>query len=437
MMPDGGAGANDPKGGGGPARARGPGQGADAGAGPLAGVRVLDLTSLLPGPFACQVLADLGADVVKVESRLGDVMRQVPPLVRGRSAFYLSLNRNKRSLGLNLRKPRARQLFMDLAARSDVVVEGFRPGRADRMGVGPKAVQAGNPRLVYCSLSGYGQSGPDRNRPGHDITYLARSGLLGLWRGSDGRPVMPPVQVADMAAGLTAALAVCAALFDRSRTGGGRYIDVAILDSIAAWLGFHLEARRAGAAESAGEAMPLSGRYPFYNLYETADGAFVALGALEPVLWRDFCQAVGRHDLVGRQFARGEERQRLFAEMGDLFRSRPAAAWRRLFKEKGLAAEVVADIDAAMGDPQLVARGIVKTMDHPVAGTVAVADTPIRMSGSSPNPLRSPPDLGADTRAVLTEVLDLSAAEIDNLVAKRVVFEATEPGRRVAPRELP
>jgi crotonobetainyl-CoA:carnitine CoA-transferase CaiB-like acyl-CoA transferase len=383
------------------------------------------------------LLADLGADVIKVESRLGDLLRQVPPKVQRRSAYFLSINRNKRSLGINLKKPAGRELFLDLARHSDVVLEGFRPGRVRRLGIDPETVLAANPAIVYCQLSGYGQDGPDAKRAGHDLTYLARSGVLALNAGPDGTPVLPPVQMADLSAGTTASLAICAALFDRTRTGRGRVLDISIFESIAPWMSFHLEAHRAGASVERG-GMPLSGRYPFYNVYRTADGGHVALAALEPLFWRDFCRAVGRADLAGRQFVEGAERQELFAQLRDLFASRSTEEWRELFHSEDLSAEVLSDLDGVLADPQLRARGSLLVLHHPEEGDLVQVGSPIRDRAEGDEAIGLPPDLAADTRPILSEVLDLGDAEIDNLFASRVVFgpdEATP--KRIAPESLP
>jgi crotonobetainyl-CoA:carnitine CoA-transferase CaiB-like acyl-CoA transferase len=403
----------------------------------LAGVRVLDVSGLIPGPYASLLLADLGADVIKVESRLGDLLRQVPPLVAQRSAYFLSLNRNKRSLGLDLKKAAGRDLFLDLARQCDVVIEGFRPGRAERLGIGFEALRRVNPRLVYCSISGFGQTGPDAGRAGHDLTYLARSGILGLTGTADGVPVIPPVQLADLTAGTTAALAICGALFARERSGEGSYLDISMLESVAAWMSIHLEAHRAGATAERG-AMPLTGRYPFYSVYRTADGGHVALGALEPLFWRDFCRAVGRPDLAGLQLAQGAERERVFKELAAIFAGRSRQEWVELIRANDLAAEPVADLEEVLADPQLYARGAILVLVHPEEGELVQVGCPIQGEPASPPELRLPPDLGADTRQVLAEILDLEEETIDNLIAARVVFgpEEADP-RLIAPQELP
>jgi len=408
----------------------------------LRGVRVLDLTSLLPGPYASLLLADMGADVIKVESRLGDLMRQVPPMLESRSAYYLSVNRNKRSIGVNMKSAGGREVLLDLARSSDVVLEGFRPGRARRMKIDAASMLAENPRLIYCSLSGFGQSGPDANRAGHDLTYLARSGILGLNGTADSGPVIPPVQIADLAAGTTAALGICAALFDRERSGEGRVLDISMLESIVPWMGTNMAAHQAG-EESARGALPLSGRYPFYNVYRTADAGYIALSALEPIFWRDLCRAIGRPDLAEKQFAGGDANQELGQELQRLFESRTAAEWGALFREHDLSAEVVADIDGVYADPHLRARGTLLTLRHPEEGVIIQVGSPVREGGETAEdrarrPVRLPPDLAADTRSVLRQVLDLDDAAIDNLFESGAVFGPDEAApKRIAPETLP
>lgn len=404
---------------------------------PLSGVRVLDLSGMLPGPFASLLLADLGAEVIKIESRLGDVARQVPPKVAGQGAWFQAYNRNKASLGLDLRKPAARSLFLELVRRSDVVLEGFKPGRAERLGVGATACRAANPRLVYCSLSGYGQGGPDARRIGHDINYLARGGALGLFRDREDRPAIPPLQIADLAGGMTAALGIVAALLGRASTGDGRVLDVSLLDSLLPWLAGYLVADHAGVNLAQHGATPLSGRYPFYSVFETADGGWVAVGALEPVFWADLCRALDRPELVGLQFAPEAERATVFQALERDFAARTTAEWSAFFQEHDLAADCVEELAAVHADPQLAERHMLVLAGGGDAPVLLVA-SPLRAAGlAGPDPAPAP-ELAADTRRVLRSVLDLDEAAIDNLVAAGAVFEAAAAApRQIAPDEIP
>jgi crotonobetainyl-CoA:carnitine CoA-transferase CaiB-like acyl-CoA transferase len=240
--------------------------------------------------------------------------------------------------------------------------------------------------------------------------------------------------VADLAGGTTAAYAISAALFARERSGTGAVLDLAILDIVTAWMGFHLEAERAGVGSEIA-ALPLSGRYPFYNVYETADGGWVALGALEPLFWHEFCRAVGRPDLADLQFVDGVERDRVFDDVRAIFRSDSTAGWRAFIASHGLAAEVVAGPEAVQSDPQLAARRMLIHVRHPTAGDLTQVASPIPTPGSTAD-VRPPPDLGQHTREVLGEVLDLTEVEVDNLLERRIVFETSAPGRRIAPETI-
>ncbi|HYQ81796.1 MAG TPA: CoA transferase, partial [Anaeromyxobacteraceae bacterium] len=293
---------------------------------PLDGVRVLDLSRLLPGPYATLVLADLGADVVKVEEAPGgDYLRWMPPLAGEQSGFFHALNRNKRSLRLDLKKPAGAAAFRRLVRRFDVVVESFRPGVMDRLGLGYEALRAAQPGLVLCSISGYGQDGPYRNRAGHDLDYCATAGVLAL-NGPPERPLPPGVQVADVAGGSWPAVAgVLAALVRRAATGEGGHVDVSMTDGALAMLVLQLggAAARGTPLQRAGEM--LNGGAACYGVYRTRDGRFVALGALEPKFFRRFCEAAGRPDLAERQFDDGGRGP--LAELTALFAARTRDEW--------------------------------------------------------------------------------------------------------------
>ena len=338
---------------------------------PLAGIRVLDLSRLIPGPWCSQMLGDLGADVIKVETPLaGDYARIAPPEL-GFGGVFESINRGKRSVAVNYRLPRGREVVLRLARTADVFLEASMPGQLPRRGLGPADVRAVNPRLVYCSLSGYGQAGPYRDRPGHDLDYLAISGLLALLGPVGARPVPPGLQIADLAGGTLAALEIVAALLRRERTGDGATLDVAILDAVVAWLGPLGE----GVATAGSAAGPLSGAYPCYGVYAAADGAYLAVGALEPPFWVAFCRGVGREDLVPSQYDRTA-----VPDVAAIIATRPRAAWLELLGDDACVAPVNAPREAE-ADPQVVARGLVVgegTAAHVVSplGRVAAGATP-------------------------------------------------------------
>ncbi len=267
-------------------------------AGPLSHIRVLDLSRLLPGPYCSLLLAQLGADVIKVETPLaGDYARMAPPEA-GFGGVFEALNRGKRSLALDYRRPHGRDVILELAQTADVFLESSRPGRLDRCGLGPAAVREANPAIVYCSISGYGQVGPHRDRPGHDIDYLAVSGVLSLLGPPGAQPQPPALQLADVATGTLAAARILAALVGRAGSGYGAYLDISMLDAAVSWLGTLGE----GIARAGRAAGPMSGAYPCYSTYRAADDRWLAVGALEPQFWEAFCRGLDREDLSARQF---------------------------------------------------------------------------------------------------------------------------------------
>ncbi|OGD12771.1 MAG: hypothetical protein A2W20_07455 [Candidatus Aminicenantes bacterium RBG_16_66_30] len=381
---------------------------------PLEGVRILDLSRLLPGPFCTLLLGDLGAEVIKVEDlEGGDYLRAWPPLVDGQSAYFLALNAGKKSVALNLKAPAGRELFLKLAATAGAIVESFRPGTVDRLGVGYEAVKSVNPRIVYCSISGFGQDGPDRDRAGHDLTYLARSGILGLCGRPGSLPAIPPVQIADLSSAMFAALGILAHLRDSERTGQGRYIDIGMLDSAVAWTVMPVAEYAAGERGGRGR-LPLTGKHPCYNVYRTRDGRDIALSALEPKFWREFCRAVGRDDLLPLQFS---ERPEDFARLEALFAGRTAEEWTALLKETDFCCEVVSTLGEALDDAQVRHRGLViaPSPGAPAAPRVGhpLRDRKEREGGVCPGH-------GEHTAEVLSG-LGLKSPEMDELEAAGVI----------------
>lgn len=376
----------------------------------LTGLVVLDLTRYLPGPYATQVLGDLGARVVKVEAPpQGDPTRHLPPHgPDGVAAFFRALNQGKESLGLDLKHPRGAALLLDLAAKADVLVEGFRPGVLERLGVTPAACAARNPGLVWCSISGYGQDGPARDRAGHDLNYEAYSGALWLNAHPGGVPAVPGgLQAGDMLAAFAALTGILAALVERARTGRGRTVDACMLDALVSAQGPHLLCHLAGGTSGPGK-MPLSGAFPCYRTYGCQDGKAIAMGALEPKFWEGFCDIVGQPGWVARQFDAG-----LHAEVEALFAARPRDEWRLILEEAGVCVSPILDYDEVVTDPQVVARGLV-TKER-VAPPVRFAGVPL------PGPRPTAARVGEHTRQVLRDLLGLSDAEVDALEADGVV----------------
>ncbi len=385
----------------------------------LEGIRVLDLSRLFPGPFATQVLADFGADVIKVEQPgSGDYMRGFAPVVRGQSLFFLNLNRNKRSVALNLKHPRGRGIFLELVDRADVVVESFRPGVMERLGLGPDVLLARNPRLVYCSVTGYGRHGPHAHEAGHDINYLARAGALSLLRGPDGRPVVPGFQIADVGGGaLNACLGILLALLARQRTGRGQVVDAAMVDGVATWLTYAWAHRTAGSRTN---GLHLSGAFACYTVYETADGRFLAVGALEPKFWERLCRRLGRPEWIPLQFATGADQDRLMDEMRALFRTRTRDEWVGDLSSADCCVAPVLELDELEQDPHWQARGLVQPVDLPGWGTLDALGFPVGLS-STPASIRIPPPrLGEHTLQVLGE-LGLSQSEVKELQSEGAI----------------
>ncbi len=368
---------------------------------PLESIRVLDLSRLLPGPYATMLLADLGAEVIKIETPvLGDYMRLIPPFVENPesgeavSAPYLMVNRNKKSVALNFRNARGRELLNRLAREADVLLETFRPGAADRWGIGYAAMREVNPRLVYCSLSGYGQTGPYRDRAGHDLNYIALGGLLDVNGRPDGPPVPPAVQIADLSGGMLAAISILAAVIGRDRTGAGQYLDVSLFDAALSWTGTIIGGAFAAGIKLERGKMQLNGGMACYNVYETQDGQHITLGAIEPHFWIAFCRAIGRGDLESRQYE-----YEAIPEVAGIFKTRSLAEWLKFFEQVDACIEPVTGFDRVSENPQVKHRGLIEQLSVPGFG-------PLPQVGSvfvfAQNRVTPPPRLGEHTREVLS-----------------------------------
>jgi alpha-methylacyl-CoA racemase len=372
---------------------------------PLAGVRVLDLSRLLPGGFCSLLLADFGAEVLKVEDTgMGDYIRWSPPYYEGaedsaKSALFLALNRGKRSIRVNLKEERGREVLLRLAREYDVLLESFRPGVLDRLGVGYERVREENPGLVYCAITGYGQGGPYRDRSGHDMNYLGLIGLLGLTGESDGPPIQPGGQIADVGGGaLMAAFGILAALHERERSGEGQLVDVSMADGSLSWLSLVAGRYFAdGLVPKRGE-LELAGGLICYRPYACRDG-WVTLGALEPKFWQGWCRGVGREDLIESQFERpGSEAH---AEVERIFLERTREEWRQFGSEHECCLDPLLDLDEALDSELVRAREMVVELDQPGAGAVKQLGVPVKLS-RTPGAVDTPgPTLGQHTDEVL------------------------------------
>ncbi len=375
---------------------------------PLEDVRVLDLSRLLPGGFCSLMLADFGAEVLKVEDTgMGDYLRWAPPYYEGaqesaRSALYLALNRNKRSIRVNLKDEGGKEVLRRLARDYDVLLESFRPGVLDRLGVGYETLRAENPGLVYCAITGYGQDGPYRDRSGHDTNYLGLVGLLGLTGDRDGPPVLPAGQIADVGGGaLMAAFGILAALHERDRSGEGQLVDVSMADGALSWLAMVAGRYFADGLVPRRGDLELAGRLVCYRPYACKDG-HVTLGALEPKFWRAWCRGVGREDLIDKQLE--EPGSDAHAQVERIFLERTREEWRAFASQHDCCLEPVLDVDEALDSELVRARKMVVELDQPGAGRVRQLGVPVKLS-RTPGSVRAPgPGLGEHTREVLASL---------------------------------
>jgi alpha-methylacyl-CoA racemase len=374
---------------------------------PLEGIRVLDLSRLLPGGFCSLLLADFGADVLKVEDTgLGDYIRWSPPYHEGaedstKSALFLALNRNKRSVRVDLKHDRGREVLLRLVAAHDVVLESFRPGVLERLGVGYERMREVNPAIVYCAISGYGQDGPKRDSSGHDMNYLGLVGLLGLTGEFAGGPVQAAGQIADLGGGaLMAAFGILAALRERERSGEGQVVDVSMADGALSWLAMVAGAYFAdGSVPHRGE-LPLAGSLICYRPYECEDG-WVSLGALEPKFWQAWCRGVEREDLIAEQFQRPGSAAH--AQVAQIFATRTRAQWEQFARKHDCCLEPILELDEALESQLVRERGMVVEIEQPgVAEPVRQLGIPIKLTRTPGQHARlAGPALGEHTAEVL------------------------------------
>ncbi len=395
---------------------------------PLEGITVLDLTRLAPGPYCTMILADLGADVIKIEepgpptgrrAEQAGGLSTASPLRFGvdRYSPHWALNRNKRTMGLNLKHDEARQIFYQLAERADVVVEEFRPGVAKRLGIDYETLRPRNPRLIYCAVTGYGQSGPYKDLVGHDINYISMAGCLGMIGEKDGAPVIPHNLIADFAGGgMHGAIGVLAALMARERTGQGQFVDIAMTDGVYSLLVSQLSTYFAtGMVPRRGQTL-LDGGAHFYNLYETKDSKWLSVGSIEPWFYANLCRALGREDLLQREFVEPEQREEIKGILRDIFKTKARDEWFDLLTRNDICVGKVYDLDETVDDPHLRAREMIVEMDHPELGKVKQVGISVKLS-DTPGQIRFlAAPMGTHTDEILT-VLGRSREKIAELRA--------------------
>jgi crotonobetainyl-CoA:carnitine CoA-transferase CaiB-like acyl-CoA transferase len=403
------------------------------GVGPLAGLRVLDLTRVLSGPFATLLLADLGAEVWKIEHPDGgDETRTLAPLKDGESHYFMSVNRNKKSVTLDLKDPRGAELASELTTKADVLVENFRPGVAERLGLGYEAVHKANPRLVYCSISAFGQTGPYADRTAFDVAIQALSGLMSLTGEPGGAAVRAGVPMADLVAGIMATVGILGGIVERNRTGEGQHVDTSMFDSMIGMLGYW-----AGRFFMTGEQPARVGSgHPSvvpYGAFPTSDGEIV-IATLFNAYWARLCAAIGRPDLqydlsLAENEQRVLQRTRVEKELSEVFASNTTKHWEDLLTRADIPHAPILSVGEALHHPQSQARGLVHSIIHPAVGPMQAVGSPFAFS-RTPSPLPEPaPLLGQDTADVLGDVLNVSAAELQVLASKGVISltDSAEP----------
>lgn len=400
--------------------------------GALNGLRVLDLTWVLSGPYGSMILSDLGADVVKVERPPhGDVARTTGPFVANESIYFQSINRGKRSLCIDLQRAEGKALFLELTAKVDVVLENFTPGVMERLGLGYEALAARNPRIIYAATSGFGQTGPLREKPALDIVVQGMGGVMSITGYPDGPPARPGLSLGDIAAGLYTAIGVLAALQERERSGRGQFIDVSMLDCQIAVL----ENAVARYFATGQEPQRLGTRHPSatpFQAFPTADGWLVlALAWGTANQWALLCSAIDRVELIDdarfdTSYKRTQNHAQLEPILSEAMKKKTTAEWLAILEPYGMPIGPLHTIGQAVAQEQVRARGMITEVEHPVAGRLQIASSPLKLS-RTPAEVRGPaPAFGEDTAAVLREWLGLSESEVTALVAAGVVL--TEGG---------
>lgn len=387
---------------------------------PLSGLRILDLTQFLAGPFCTQILADLGAEIIKIEPHAGDPTRALPPyFYKGDSAYFLAINRSKRSLVLDLSSEAGRNIFYDLVRRADAVIEAFRPGVAKKLGAHYDAIKNINPRIVYCSISGFGQDGPYATRPAYDMIVQALSGAMSLTGEIGGRPVRSGTPIGDLNAGQSAATAILAALWERERSGVGQSIDISMLDVQVAMLSYLGQYYLIS-----GDVPGLQGRghmsIPTYNAFCARDGRDVLICANTERMWQQLCEALEIAELANdARFETNERRHANRAELEPMleraFAKYDCADLLARFHERGIPSAPVNSLAEALADPQVVHRGMVRAVEHALGGEIRLLGNPIKFSRSQDADFDSPPTLGQHTEIILREVLEYTPERIEML----------------------
>jgi len=390
--------------------------------GPLEGTKILDLSLYGPGRYCSMILADLGAEVITVEIPR-TTGKMVGMMTSDTEAHYIGLNRNKKSIAVNIKKDEGKEIFYRLAEKVDVILETNRPGTLKRRGMDYETVSKLNPRLIYCSITGYGQKGPYARRPGHDINFVAMSGILGLSGSKSGPPsyVVSPM-IADVLGGTNqAVIAIIAALFARDRTGKGQYIDVSSTDGAVFYHWVHApQFFRDGVSPERTES-PTGSDMAWMNIYKAKDGKYFTIGCFEPWLWGNLCKLVGREDLIPKHFGSPEEQQESYQALSQAFAAKNRDEWVKLLDEADVCVAPVYDFEEMFADPHYKDHQVVVELEHPKLGKVKLLNTPFKLS-DTPAKVRTRPPLWAEhTREILSTLLGYSEKKIDRLLKEEVI----------------
>ena len=379
-------------------------------------VRIIDLSRLLPGPYCTRLLADMGAEVVKVEEPIrGDYLRSLAPQEDGVSLAFELLNRGKKSVALNLETKQGQEILNRLLATADIVLESYRPGTAKRLGCDFESVRKVNPRIIYCSLTAYGQSGPYKDLPSHDINVLALSGFLSL--NGEGKPVVPAVQVGDLAGGMLAAFSVVTALFAREQRNEAQYIDASMLDVLLSWLTIPL------ALHLDRNTSMLTGELPFYRLYLTKDSRFLSVAAIEPQFWAGLCTLIERPDLIPDQFSPEPRRTEVIETLQSIIATKTAHEWFTLMRENNLPCSPLLNLDEVLQDPHARERNMILEKTLMPATHRAYVGSPCKIAGQDEVVLKPSPRLGQHSSELLMEV-GYSASEIQSFAQTGIIEQS-------------
>jgi crotonobetainyl-CoA:carnitine CoA-transferase CaiB-like acyl-CoA transferase len=388
--------------------------------GPLAGTLVLDISRYGPGRYCSMILADLGAEVITVEAPRRSL--NLHSVMSDDLGFrHLGQNRNKKSIALDLKMGEGKEIFYRLAERSDVVIETFRPGVVKRLGVDYETLSNLNPRVVYCSLTGYGQDGPYAQRPGHDINFAGMAGILSISGSSSSPPMHLPFQIGDMAVISHATIAILASLLVRDQIGRGQYIDASMVDGIVFHL-WHYAMMYFGTGATPGRSdLPTGSDQAWMNVYQAKDGKYLTLSCMEPSFWANLCRALDREDLIPYQFESVDKQKEMYEALSEVFATRDRDEWVKLADDADVPIGPVYTIDEVFADPHLKHRKAVVEVEHPRLGKIKLLNTPFKLSETPAEVKLRPPLWGEHTREVLSEFLGYGEEKINHLFQKNVI----------------